>query len=157
MTVQQKIKSVLEGMGETYLFEDWTTANYKLDQTNMPCVLNVLPASGHFHFGNSQLRDVPNCLLVFMDKADLDFNGEQNDIVVERCKRRAEQFIIEVNRSGLFEYIEGNVFYSVFYDKLDVNVTGITIELTLKETKGKVLCPTKSAKEIVYGSSKANH
>ena len=64
----------------------------------------------------------------------------ENDEVIERCKGYAVQFIRELNRSGLFEWVSDEVPYSVFYDKLDVNVTGIVIELKLKEVQGAPMC-----------------
>ena len=51
----------------------------------------------------------------------------------------------------MFKEISGDIPYSVFYDKLDVNVTGIVIQLKLEEIMGTVIC-NKSVKEIVYGN-----
>lgn len=140
MTVQAKIKGILEGMGETYLFDNWQNANVRMDNTPLPCVLNVLPVSGVFKVGNVQLKDKPNCLIAFMDKAEFDFDGVQNDDVIEGCKARAKRFIIEVNKGDVFKPIGDDVRYTVFYDKLDVNVTGIIIELSLEEVHGITMC-----------------
>ena len=71
-----------------------------------------------------------------MDKAELDFDGQENEITVNRMKDFAKRFILEANRSGLFEPIEQNVPYSVVYDLLDANLTGVAIELQLKELIG---------------------
>ena len=133
MTVEQKIKSVVDQMkGVTYIFDNWQTANVRLDKLPLPAVLNVLPVSGNFQLGPTQLKDYPNCMLAYM----------------------AKEFILLLNRSRLFEPISGSVPYSVFYDKLNVNVTGITISIQLKETSGIVLCPSRSVKDIVYGRAK---
>jgi hypothetical protein len=113
----------------------------------------VLPASGSLNVGLMQLKDYPNCMIAFMDKTKHDFSGEENDSVIEGCKSLAKEFILRVNRSGVFEPVQGDIQYSVFYDKLDVNVTGIVIQVPLKEIKGLVMCPTKTVKEIVYGTS----
>lgn len=154
MTVEEKIKSVVESMkGVTYLFENWQTANVRADNTPLPAVLNVLPVSGVFNLGATQLKDFPNCMLAFMDKANFDFNGRENDEVVERCKLKAKEFILRLNESLLFKPVYGDISYSVFYDKLDVNVTGIVIELKLEEVSGIVLCPNKSVEELIYGNS----
>ena len=49
MTVEQKIKSVVDQMkGVTYIFDNWQTANVRLDKLPLPAVLNVLPVSGKF-------------------------------------------------------------------------------------------------------------
>ena len=151
-TVEQKIKSVVDKMeGLTYVFDNWQTANLRLDKLPFPAVVNVLPVSGRFNMGKNQLRDYPNLLIAFLDKTDFDFDGEDNDLIVEKCKNLAREFILRANESRLFEYIEGDIYYSVVYDKLDVNVTGVVIELTPKEINGIGLCYGKDIKEIIYG------
>lgn len=140
MSVQEKIKGLLEDIGETYMFENWQTANVRMDKFPLPCVLNVLPVSGMLNVGLNQLRDKPNCMIAFMDKADFDFDGEQNDEIIERCKDRAKRFIMEVNKGKVFKGLSGDIRYSLFYDRLDVNVTGIVIELQLEEVKGTPIC-----------------
>lgn len=116
------------------------TANVRLDKMPLPAIINLLPASGKFVISRTQLRDCPNCMIAFVDKTAFDFDGVENDEVIERCKGYAVQFIRELNRSGLFEWVSDEVPYSVFYDKLDVNVTGIVIELKLKEVQGVPMC-----------------
>lgn len=151
-TVEQKIKSIVDKMdGLTYAFDNWQTANLRLDKLPFPAVVNVLPVSGRFNMGKNQLKDYPNMLIAFLDKTDFDFDGEDNDLIVEKCKNLAREFILRANESRLFEYIEGDIYYSVVYDKLDVNVTGVVIELTPKEINGIGLCYGKDIKEIIYG------
>ena len=150
MTVEEKVRKIVEQMGVTYLFENWQAANVRLDKMQLPAVMYVLPASGSLNVGLMQLKDYPNCMIAFMDKTKHDFSGEENDSVIEGCKSLAKEFILRVNRSGVFEPVQGDIQYSVFYDKLDVNVTGIVIQVPLKEIKGLVMCPTKTVKEIVY-------
>lgn len=153
MTVEEKVRKIVEQMGVTYLFENWQAANVRLDKMQLPAVMYVLPASGNLNVGLMQMKDFPNCMIAFMDKTKHDFSGEENDMVIERCKSLAREFILNVNRSGMFEPVQGDIQYSVFYDKLDVNVTGIVIQIPLKEIRGIVIYPTKTVKEIVYGTS----
>lgn len=153
MTVEEKVRKIVEQMGVTYLFENWQAANVRLDKMQLPAVMYVLPASGNLNVGLMQMKDFPNCMIAFMDKTKHDFSGEENDVVIERCKSLAREFILNVNRSGMFEPVQGDIQYSVFYDKLDVNVTGIVIQIPLKEIRGIVICSTKTVKEIVYGTS----
>lgn len=151
-TVESKIKSIVEQMeGVSYIFENWATANARLDCITLPAVLNVLPVSGTFNLGKTQLKDYPYCMIAFVDKSDLDFDGTENDGVIERCKNLAKEFILRLNASDLFEPVDDDITYSVIYDKLDVNVTGIVIETQLRETKGLVICPGKDIGELVNG------
>lgn len=147
-SVERKIASVVETMGNlTYVFDNWHTANFRLDKESLPAVINVLPVSGVMNVTDRKLRDFPNCMLAFVDKADFDFDGKDNDEILERCKNLAIEFILTANASGLFEPISGDVRYSVLYDKLDVNVTGVVIELQLREKQGITLCYGKPIKD----------
>lgn len=147
-SVERKIASVVETIGNlTYVFDNWHTANFRLDKESLPAVINVLPVSGVMNVTDRKLRDFPNCMLAFVDKSDFDFDGKDNDEILERCKNLAMEFILTANASGLFEPISGDVRYSVLYDKLDVNVTGVVIELQLREKQGITLCYGKPIKD----------
>lgn len=98
MTVEEKVRKIVEQMGVTYLFENWQAANVRLDKMQLPVVMYVLPASGSLNVGLMQLKDYPNCMIAFMDKTKHDFSGEENDMVIERCKSLAREFILNVNR-----------------------------------------------------------
>jgi hypothetical protein len=140
-TVEQKIKSIVDKMeGITYIFDNWRTANVKLDKVPLPAVINILPVSGSFNLSKNQIKDFPNCLIAFVDKIDLDFDGTEADQKVELCKSYAKEFILRLNESGLFEYVDGDIYYSTTYDRLDVNVAVVAIELKLKEKQGLLLC-----------------
>ena len=137
MRVDQKIKQIVEGIeGLSYEFNDWTRANVELDDQDFPTCLYILPVSGKLYNKNGNFRDYPNALIAFLDKADLDFDGEENEPIVERMKDYAKKFILAVNNSGEFDPIPKDTPYSVVYDKLDVNITGVAIQVQLKELQG---------------------
>lgn len=147
-SVERKINKIVQIMGGlSYIFDNWHTANFRLDKKRLPAVVNVLPASGVFNVEDRRMRDFPNCLIAFIDKTDFDFDGKENDVILERCKNYAMEFILTANASGLFEPISGYVNYSVLYDKFDVNVTGVVLELQLREKQGINLCYGKPIKD----------
>ena len=140
-SVERKIASVAAKLEDvTYLYDNWATANVRLDRLEFPAIINLLPVSGRFDISRTQLRDCPECMIAFADKTRFDFDGVENDEVIERCKALAVRFIRELNKSGLFEWTSTDIRYSLFYDKLDVNITGIVLELNLKEVVGVSLC-----------------
>lgn len=155
MTVKQKVKSIVDQMqGISYVFGNWTIANVmleKISDAELPVFVNLLPVSGSFSLGKTQLKDYPNCMFSFLDKTDFDFDSSENDAIIERCKNYAKEFILRLNESGLFEQIDENIPYQVLYDHLDINMTGVSIEVQLKETKGLVLCHGKDIGELVHG------
>lgn len=136
--IETIIRETVESMGLPYLYERWQTVNIHLDAGLLPVVVNVLPVSGVLSIGR-MYRDAPNCAIAFLDKSELDFDAAQNEDVVERCKERAQEFIARLNASGRVYPIEGDVTYSVVYDRLDTAVTGVIIECAIKERVG--ICP----------------
>lgn len=136
-SVEKKIKSVAESMvGFTYVYEDWTRADLRLDRLPLPAIINLLPVSGAMSLKMDQFKDKPNCMFVFVDKVNKDADGYDNDAVFERMKSAAMVFIARMNDSGLFDPIEGDIPYSVILEKLSPIVTGISISVQVKETKG---------------------
>ena len=48
-SVERKIASVAEKLeGVTYLFDNWATANVRLDKMPLPAIINLLPIYGIF-------------------------------------------------------------------------------------------------------------
>ena len=137
MRVDEKIKQIVESIeGLSYEFNDWTRANVKLDNGALPTCLYLLPVSGSLLNRNGNFRDHPNALIAFLDKAEFDFEGSENESTVERMKEYAKKFILGVNNSRVFHPFPENIPYSVVYDKLDVNLTGIVIQVKLEELQG---------------------
>lgn len=137
MTVEQKVRSVAETIdGLTYIFENWTKADIRIERLPLPAMINLLPVSGSLKLKNNQFKDQPNCMFAFFDKSERDSNGLEYDTVVDRCKALAMEFIARLNDSGLFEPIDGEINYSVSLEKLSSIVSGITVSVQLKEIKG---------------------
>ena len=40
MTVEEKVRKIVEQMGVTYLFENWQAANVRLDKMQLPAVMS---------------------------------------------------------------------------------------------------------------------
>lgn len=136
MTVQDKLKQVAESLGVSFVFEDWTLANVEIDGTPLPAIVYVLPASGELNFKNGNIRDNQNGMLAFLDKVELNGNGQDNDCVVDRMKSLAVRFISKLNQTGYFESLGGVLKYQVAYNKLNAVTSGIVFEITLKEKTG---------------------
>lgn len=135
------IKEIAKALGMSYMFDDWARVNVRADKVDKyPLLVDMLPSGGAFGLQSGQIKDEQNCLFAFLDKTPLDFDGTTNDAIIERMKTLAKKFIYQINNGGIYEAIDGDTLpYSVVYDKLDENVTGITIELTLIPIEGE--CP----------------
>lgn len=142
MSVESKIKSVadtFQGEGVSYYFGDWARANKAFDNMSLPAIVYVMPASGEIDLSAGNVRDKENALIAFLDKTTFDFEATENNVIVESMKALAMRFFVACNNSRLFEPIGGKLPYRVVYDMLDVNVTGITFELPIKEVTGKCI------------------
>lgn len=141
-TVEKKIKRIVESMGAdvAYQFMNWAQANVELDRVDKPSVIYILPPAGSFDFNWAQVKDRPDAQIAFVAPTDFDFDGEENDDIIEQMKRLCIRFVKTLNESGLFEQIEGKLPYRVLYDYLDRNVTGIVVEPKLKEEQGILIC-----------------
>lgn len=141
-TVEGKVRKVVESMlaDVDYYFMNWAQANVQLDEIKRPTIVYVLPANGVMDVQWQQIKDKPETFIAFVDSTEGDFDGVENDNIIERMKRLAMCFVKALNESNLFEKIEGNLPYSVLYDHLDQNVTGIIIHPIIEEIQGVLLC-----------------
>lgn len=152
MRVEEKIRKVVEFMGNlTYVFENLQGANLKLDSAELPAFVNVIPLTGSINITATQVRNYPRCSFWFVDKVNLDADGEDIKDVVDRCMDYAYEFILTLNESKFFEPIEKTeVDYQVVTSDMDSNVAGVVIELQLKEKRGLQLCLDKNPKDYFY-------
>lgn len=150
-TVEGKVRHIVGSMSEDveYLFANWAQANVSLDKVRKPTIVYVLPPSGTLKVNWKQVTDTPNTQIAFVCNTKFDFDGTENDGIIEAMKRLCVRFISTLNQSGLFEPIEGNVTYRVLYDYLDVNVTGIAIETPLVEIEGISLCDLSISRKVI--------
>lgn len=141
-TVEQKVRTIVESMGEdvSYMFKNWSQANEEIDHIDGPTIIYVLPPSGDLDFGYSQVKDYPQSQIAFVASTEFDFEGEENDNIIEQMKRLCIRFVKRLNQSGLFEPIEGRLTYRVLYDYFDQNVTGVVITPPLVEEEGVFIC-----------------
>lgn len=133
--VRQGIKRIAECIGIRYLFASMYEANLVVGDGDFPVLIDILPTTGSVTINQGLFKDAPNCLLFFCDKTDLDYNAEKEQPTIARMKQLAFEFIAEANRSGLFEFVD-NATYEIFYDRMDVTVSGVAVSLTLKDAIG---------------------
>lgn len=141
-TVEQKVHEVVKRLpyDAEYLFMNWSQANVAISNITKPTIVYVLPPAGKLDFSYARVKDCPETQIGFLSPTEFDFDGHENDNIVEQMKRMAILFVKTLNISEYFELIEGNVSYQVVYDYLDQNVTGIVITLKLKEVEGVNIC-----------------
>lgn len=141
MSVTNDLKRIAEEKfsGYSWIYDDWKSADRKLGKVDVPAIVCIMPVGGTLSFRRGRVWDSPNCLLCFLDKVKRDADGADNEEVLERMKEEAARFVGEMNKSGLFEPIDGDVPYDTVLEGTANVLTGIAMSLTIKEVKGLCL------------------
>lgn len=140
MTIEDKVREIAsEQFSEfSYVFEDWYTADKVVEKTALPAIIFILPVSGVLQYGqHGRIKDAENCAIAFVDKVDKEADGRDNETVYNAMKTTARAFVNALNASGFFSPIEGDVAYNVIYEQLSSIVTGVVLQLQLKELVGR--------------------
>lgn len=138
MSIESKIREIASEKfpGFSYVFESWDGADSMIGKVDLPAIVMVLPVGGSLDFRNGRIRDWENCAIAFIDKVDRDANGDDNELVYTAMKEAAGKFISEVNLSGFFEPVDGIVQYYTIYESMAANVSGVLLDVRLKELVG---------------------
>lgn len=140
MTIEDKVREIVgeHFSGFSFVFEDWNTADTKLDKVELPAIIMVLPVSGVLQFGqHGRIKDAENTIVAFVDKVPKEADGRDNEVVYNEMKVAAREFVRRLNESGYFNYIQGDVPYNTIIEQLSSIVTGVALQLQLKELVGR--------------------
>lgn len=140
MTIEDKVREIVGEYfsGFSFVFEDWNTADTKLDKVELPAIIMVLPVSGVLQFGqHGRIKDAENTIVAFVDKVPKEADGRDNEVVYNEMKVAARAFVRRLNESGYFNYIQGDVPYNTIIEQLSSIVTGVALQLQLKELIGR--------------------
>lgn len=141
MSIEDKIREIAEKefKGYSYVFEDWNGAAEVVDRVSLPAIICVLPSSGYFDIARGKVKDSEDMSIAFVDKVVRDANGDDNEEVYTRMKRTAGKFIDAMNKSRYFEPIEGKIRYQTILESASAYLTGVFVELNVKESTGVCL------------------
>ena len=140
MTIEDKVREIVGEYfsGFSFVFEDWNTADTKLDKVELPAIIMILPVSGVLQFGqHGRIKDAENTIVAFVDKVPKEADGRDNEVVYNEMKVAARAFVRRINESGYFNYIQGDVPYNTIIEQLSSIVTGVALQLQLKELVGR--------------------
>lgn len=135
MTIEEKCREVA---GEvlpdfTFVLADWYDADRIISKSEMPIVLRVLPVGGTLEIRNGRSVDNENSAIAFLDVVPKDATGEENAAVYNRMKAAAVKYADALGKSGWFEPFAEPIPYTVIYEQLSSIVTGVMLDVVLKE------------------------
>lgn len=135
MTIEEKCREVA---GEvlpdfTFVLADWYDADRIISKSEMPIVLRVLPVGGTLEIRNGRSVDNENSAIAFLDVVPKDATGEENAAVYNRMKAAAVKYADALGKSGWFEPFAEPIPYTVICEQLSSIVTGVMLDVVLKE------------------------
>ena len=80
-----------------------------------------------------------NLAVFFCKKTEFDFNSEENERLIDDCKRLAFGWLSLLRKSGYLETV-GNITTERVYDTTTDILTGIAVNVTLRELQGYSEC-----------------
>ena len=104
-----------------------------------PIAFAYLLKGGEVDVQRNQLREGVNLAVFFCKKTEFDFNSEENERLIDDCKRLAFGWISLLRKSGYFETV-GSITTERVYDTTTDILTGIAVNVTLRELQGYGEC-----------------
>ena len=104
-----------------------------------PIAFAYLLKGGEVDVQRNQLREGVNLAVFFCKKTEFDFNSEENERLIDDCKRLAFGWLSLVRKSGYFETV-GSITTERVYDTTTDILTGIAVNVTLRELQGYGEC-----------------
>lgn len=125
----------------SYLFERWSNAHEKLNNTDIPAVIHIVPHSITMELNEMQTktRNTTTCMVAFFDLCpSLDASGEDIAKVADKCKDDARAFLRELTRKDGIEII-GSVRMEVAEASGMIALAGVVLEMNIR-TSYESLC-----------------
>ena len=104
-----------------------------------PIAFAYLLKGGEVDVQRNMLREGVNLAVFFCKKTEFDFNSEENERLIDDCKRLAFGWLSLVRKSGYFETV-GSITTERVYDTTTDILTGIAVNVTLRELQGYSEC-----------------
>lgn len=127
-------------LGAVYMYDTWERINLRADKLKIGDVLvgELLPTGGMIDTSFAPVvREQRNTSIVFMTHCDLDFEGASVGLIIDDMLALAKRFLVRLDESMIFEPVGNDVEWQVLIDRLDANMAGVELSLTLKDNQGE--------------------
>ena len=104
-----------------------------------PISFAYLLKGGEVNVQRNRMCEGVNLAVFFCKKTDFDFNSEENERLIDDCKRLAFGWLSLMRKSGYFETV-GSITTERVYDTTTDILTGIAVNVTLRELQGYSEC-----------------
>lgn len=127
-------------LGAVYMYDTWERINLRADKLKIGDVIvgELLPTGGMIDTSFAPVvREQRNTSIVFMTHCDLDFEGASVGQIIDDMLALAKRYLVRLDASLVFEPVGNDVEWQVLIDRLDANMAGVALSLTLKDNQGE--------------------
>lgn len=127
-------------LGAVYMYDTWERINLRADKLKIGDVLvgELLPTSGMIDTRFAPVvREQRNTSIVFMTHCDLDFEGASVGLIIDDMLALAKRYLVRLDASLVYDPVGNDVEWQVLIDRLDANMAGVALSLTLKDNQGE--------------------
>lgn len=141
MTIVEKItnsiKSVLGADFPVYYYDD-ARLNLTTGDMTFPCAFFQLITTGQLVTAGGQIKERVYAGIFFVELADWDCKATENEVIIDRCKRRGLFWLSQLSRD---QYITGTHENTARkYAEMDDCVTGWGVFMNITELEGYSDC-----------------
>lgn len=138
MTITERIQnSVKAATGLVCYYQSAEELNRLLDYAEFPCAYLFLLSSQQVTTTSGVVRERLTIGVFFVEPTEFDFHSAENEVIIDRCKRRAFKWLRSLMRDSEFRLVATNNTERV-YDEFDAILTGFALNVTIEELKGSV-------------------
>lgn len=127
-------------LGAVYMYDTWERINLRADKLAIGDVLvgELLPTGGMIDTSFAPVvREQRNTSIVFMTHCDLDFEGASVGLIIDDMLALAKRYLVRLDASLVYDPVGNDVEWQVLIDRLDANMAGVALSLTLKDNQGE--------------------
>jgi hypothetical protein len=142
MTIIEKIRASIQsvhgGDFQVYYHDD-PTMNLIADNMDLPAAIVQLITQGTIDQQSGQWREVVSAVVFFVDKSDFDFDADENEKIIDRCKRRCLRWLSALPLDEHLDLVRWERTSRV-YERFDAILTGFAVMVMLRERESVTDC-----------------
>ena len=146
MTIIEKIRASIQtvhGSNFDVYYNDDPTMNIIADTMTLPAVIVTLITQGTIDQQSGQWREVVSAAVFFVDKSDFDFDADENEKIIDQCKRRCLRWLAALPMDEHLDLVRWERTSRV-YERFDAILTGFAVMVDLREREGVTDCDNEN-------------
>ena len=106
---------------------------------DFPCALFQLLTNGQPVEEAGQVKERVSVAMFFVERSDFDFDADENEKIIDQCKRRALRWIAGLQLDEDLDLVRWERTSRV-YERFDAILTGFVVMVDLREREGVTDC-----------------